>query len=148
MATTLFYSSRCEHCKKFIEALSAMPDLANSITPANIDGGDFPEWLRAVPAVFDGSQVFEGPGAFAWLKKKREEAPSPFSYDRTGPSPTTEFSYLEEEVAYGHRQSAFESFKDTEDEPGTGPPAGSQGGALEGLLEKRRGEVPQPIHRQ
>lgn len=145
---TLYYSERCSNCSTFIAEVNKVPDVADAMSFVNIETSPFPEALRVVPGVVEGGSLSQGKDAFRWLVSKKKQAVIPYAYGSSGPSPTTVFSYFDEEVPVGHVQDAFGAFEsgDTKDKEDSNGAPGS--GVLDAILAQRRSEVPQPIQRQ
>lgn len=145
---TVYFSRRCRFSEQFLRALDAQPDVAARVTATCVEDSGAPKFLSTVPAVVEDQSLYEGKEAFAWLRKKKEEALAPFVYETWGPSPTTMFSFVDEENGYAHRQDAFGAFGADEVVGTNGDSTSGQApGVLEALIEKRKQEVPEAIKR-
>lgn len=76
MVATVYISSQCSNCTRFIEQLQWLQstDLKISVKVINID--DHPvQNLTAVPTVVDGREVHVGTQAFQWLQSFDDKVP-------------------------------------------------------------------------
>lgn len=142
----MYFSKRCAYSKALLEALYAVPELTETTRTVCVEEEPFPRSITQVPAVEEGPTLYQGQDAFEWIRMKKRALPEPFAYDCGGPSPSTVFSYVDENTGYGHRQDAFGSFDI--DNTGEGSQHIPSGGPLDDLISKRKAEVPQSIARQ
>ena len=76
----LFYSTRCNHCTKFIGDAKKIPNLSQKINMVEIEKNQnmLPQWLTSVPALQTADDVIMGGKLFAWLEsQKNMMGPSP-----------------------------------------------------------------------
>lgn len=142
---TLFYSTRCEHCKTLVELIKAN-ELQSKIRPICVEKSVVPREVTTVPTIItEDLRVRAGIQAFDFVKFLSEE--NDVQAYELGSSGDTVFSYVD---GNGEMERTLKYMYMEEEEPfHETPPNEAVDPRLQKLIESRKNDsmIPPPIQR-
>ena len=68
----IYISKRCEYCIELIKLLRSRPDIRGNLTVVSIDDNPFPNFVKAVPCMVLGDELFSSKEIFAMLEESND----------------------------------------------------------------------------
>ena len=69
---TIYVSKRCEHCIELLKILRDREDIKGNISIVSIDDEPFPNYIKSVPSMVDGSNLFNAKEIFRMLMESQK----------------------------------------------------------------------------
>ena len=69
---TIYISKRCEYCIELLKILSNRPDIRGNFTIISIDDNPFPNYVKAVPCMVSGDELFSATDIFTMLEESND----------------------------------------------------------------------------
>lgn len=71
----IYMSKRCEHCLTLIEVLRKRDDLSGNYRIVMIDDEPFPNYVKSVPCMVSGQELFSASDIFMMLEESNDDSP-------------------------------------------------------------------------
>lgn len=69
---TIYISKRCEYCIELLKILSNRPDIRGNFLITSIDDNPFPKYVKAVPCMVSGDEMYSASDIFAMLDESND----------------------------------------------------------------------------
>lgn len=69
---TIYISKRCEYCIELLKILSNRADIRGNFTIISIDDNPFPKYVKAVPCMVSGDELYSANDIFAMLDESND----------------------------------------------------------------------------
>lgn len=69
---TIYISKRCEYCIELLKILRSRPDIKGNFTILSIDDNPFPKYVKAVPCMVSGDELYSSKEIFAMLDESND----------------------------------------------------------------------------
>ena len=68
----IYISKRCEYCIELLKILSNRPDIRGNFTIISIDDNPFPNYVKAVPCMVSGDELYSATDIFTMLEESND----------------------------------------------------------------------------
>lgn len=69
---TIYISKRCDYCIQLLKILKRRPDIRGNFIIISIDENPFPKYVKAVPCMVSGDELYNASDIFAMLEESNE----------------------------------------------------------------------------
>ena len=69
---TIYISKRCGYCIELLKILSNRPDIRGNFSIISIDDNPFPNFVKAVPCMVSGDELYSAKDIFGMLEDSVE----------------------------------------------------------------------------